>query len=127
MAERIEAAGSRVRPEIARDHVPPWADPAEGDWVKRFADEGPDGRRTHVHVRQAGRPNQRYALLFRDYLRTHPPAALAYEQVKRTLASVYPDDSDAYADAKDPVCDLVVMAAEEWARHTGWTPGPPDA
>jgi GrpB-like predicted nucleotidyltransferase (UPF0157 family) len=26
-------------------------------------------RRTHVHVRERGRFNQRYALLFRDYLR----------------------------------------------------------
>jgi GrpB-like predicted nucleotidyltransferase (UPF0157 family) len=30
-------------------------------------------------VRVAGWPNQRYALLYRDYLRAHPRAAGAYE------------------------------------------------
>jgi hypothetical protein len=31
-----------------------------------------------------------------------------------------------YADIKDPVTDLIMVAAEEWAARTGWQPGPSD-
>jgi GrpB-like predicted nucleotidyltransferase (UPF0157 family) len=127
VADGIEAAGFSIRADIFRDHVPPWAEPVDRDWEKRFAEAGPDDRRSHIHVREAGRPNQRYALLFRDYLREHDGAAMAYERVKRTLAAVFPDESGAYADAKDPVCDLIVMAAEQWALTTAWAPGDTDA
>ena len=34
---------------------------------------------------------------------------------------------DAYADLKDPACDLIYLAAEEWARARKWDPGPSDA
>ena len=37
----------------------------------------------HVHVQEDGRPNQRYALLFRDYLRADATAADPYAKVKR--------------------------------------------
>jgi GrpB-like predicted nucleotidyltransferase (UPF0157 family) len=30
-------------------------------------------------------------------------------------------DYDTYTDLKDPVVDLVVVIAEEWASETGWT------
>ena len=62
----------------------------------------------------AGRANTRYALLFRDFLRTHPDEATAYAELKRRLAAIAPD-SGTYADAKDPVCDLIYFAAERWA------------
>ena len=74
----------------------------------------------------AGNANQRYALLFRDYLRAHPSTAEAYGSLKRGLAAVAPD-VDAYSDLKDPACDLIYLAAEDWAAATGWDPGPSDA
>lgn len=74
-------------------------------------------------MRGAGRANQRYALLFRDYLRETPTAADAYGRVKLALAAQHPDDAVAYYAVKDPVCDLVVEAAEHWAVATGWTVG----
>src|SRR4029079_1192646 len=77
-------------------------------------------RPTNVHVRVAGRPNQRYALLFRDYLRVHPAAAAGYADLKRQLAAYHPDDIQAYVNIKDPVCDVIMSAAEEWAARTGW-------
>ena len=84
-------------------------------------------RPTHLHVRQVGRANQRYALLFRDYLRAHPGAAETYAIIKRELIRLNPDDVDAYYAVKDPVCDLIMDAARIWAAATGWDPGPSDA
>lgn len=97
------------------DHIPPGqvADPAE--WQKRMFRPPASWRPTHLHVRQLGRANQRYALLFRDFLRADAPAAAAYERVKVALARLHPDDVEAYYDVKDPVCDLVIQAAERWA------------
>lgn len=106
-----------------RDHVPPGdrRDPAE--WEKRYLRPPASWRATHVHVREEGRANTRYALLFRDHLRHSPAAAAAYAEVKRALARLHPDDVDAYYAVKDPACDLVMDAAERWARETGWTLG----
>ena len=83
-------------------------------------------RRVNVHVRQAGKPNQRYALLFRDYLRAHPASAAAYAELKRRLAQ-HLADLEFYADVKDPACDLIAVAAEDWAKQVGWEPGSSDA
>jgi hypothetical protein len=33
-------------------------------------------------------------------------------------------DLDDYTDIKDPVVDVVIVAAEEWAASTGWRPYP---
>jgi GrpB-like predicted nucleotidyltransferase (UPF0157 family) len=80
-------------------------------------------RRVNLHVRVADRANQRYALLFRDYLRSHPDTAAAYGEFKRRAAALLPTESIAdYSDLKDPVCDLIYLPAEEWAARTGWTP-----
>jgi GrpB-like predicted nucleotidyltransferase (UPF0157 family) len=85
-------------------------------WEKRLWQSRPGARRrVNLHVRVAGWPNQRYALLFRDYLRTHPQAAAAYARLKRALAERLGDDLVAYTDLKDHACDLIVVAAEEWA------------
>ena len=118
--------GYALREDINRDHVPPgWvADPPE--WRKLYF-RAPDGqRRTHLHVRQAGHANQRYALLFRDFLRAAPDSADAYAQVKQALARLHPENADAYYDVKDPVCDIIIDAAERWAPETGYIPGPSD-
>ena len=94
---------------------------AEEEWSKAFVIEPEGERRTNVHVRVQGRANQRYALLFRDYLRTHPDAAEAYARVKEGLAALAPD-TGSYTDAKDPACDLIYLAAEDWAKDKGWAP-----
>jgi GrpB-like predicted nucleotidyltransferase (UPF0157 family) len=120
LADGFAAAGYTLRPEIIRDHRPPGATGPEEDWEKRMARKPPEQRATNVHVRVAGRPNQRYALLFRDYLRAHPAASAAYAEVKRQLAVHHPDDIQAYVTIKDPVCDVIMSAAEEWAVATGW-------
>src|SRR5262249_11057136 len=42
------------------------------DLAKRYFREPPGTPRTHIHVRRAGSWSEQFALLFRDYLRTHP-------------------------------------------------------
>ncbi|MGH8974150.1 MAG: GrpB family protein [Acidimicrobiia bacterium] len=109
----------------ADDHVPPGADPDPRHWTKHYWSQR---LALHVHVREDGRLNQRYALLFRDYLRADATAAAAYGLMKRALAeAAAPDDWDTYYAIKDPACDLIIAGAEQWALRTGWRPGPSDA
>jgi GrpB-like predicted nucleotidyltransferase (UPF0157 family) len=82
-------------------------------------------RRTHTHVRVSGRANQRYPLLFRDYLHAHPQTAEAYARLKRMLAE-HLADPFMYPDVKDPAVDLIYLAAEKWAEQTNWQPGESD-
>jgi GrpB-like predicted nucleotidyltransferase (UPF0157 family) len=103
------------------DHPVPGLPVDASEWRKEFFNEPPGNRPAHVHVRIAGRANARYALLFRDFLLTHPDEASAYAELKRRLAALAPD-GDTYADAKDPACDLIYLAAERWAGETGWFP-----
>jgi len=122
--DRIEAAmaaaGYVQRHGICYDHRPPGVEGPETEWEKRLFGPPPPSRPANLHVRQAGRANQRYALLFRDYLRAHPAAAAAYAEVKRTLARYHPEDRTAYVEIKDPVCDIIMAAAEEWAARISW-------
>lgn len=120
-------AGYRFLSQFQEDHQPPGDKRPESEWKKRFFRETDGYKRTHIHIRVEGAANQRYALLFRDYLRANHPAMLAYEQIKRELARLHPNDVDAYYDIKDPVCDLIMNAAESWAAATRWQPGPSDA
>ena len=117
-------AGFICRPQIHHDHIPPGHNSPPSDWEKRYFREPPAMRPAHIHIRPAGKPNQRYALLLRDYLRAHPPAAAAYARIKQRLAPKL--ERLDYIEAKDPVCDLIIQAAEVWAR-SHWTPGPSDA
>jgi GrpB-like predicted nucleotidyltransferase (UPF0157 family) len=119
---RLSAALSRagfVEQGIGKDHRPPGATGPDDDWRKLFFQAG-SGRPVNLHVRVAGRPNQRYPLLFRDYLRTHPDSAAAYANLKRALAALGVG-RDVYADVKDPACDLILIAAEDWAKELGWS------
>lgn len=76
-----------TQPEgVWRDHRPPHFVGPETDWEKWFFRPPPGQRRTNTHVRVQGRANQPYALLVRDYLRTHPASAVAYAELKRRLA-----------------------------------------
>ena len=107
------------------DHCPPGMSLAAEDLAKRFFKYR--DRPTHLHVRAVGRFNQRYALLFRDYLRAVPLAAQAYEAVKHQLAHYFPTDRTAYCEVKDPVCDALMIGASAWAQQTSWLPGPSEA
>jgi len=119
VAATLERRGWRREGDVAYDHQVPGLPTDLSEWRKIIFDEPQGTRPSHLHVRVNGRANQRYALLFRDYLRVHPHAASAYAEVKRGLASLAPD-SGTYAVAKDPACDLIYFAAESWASEVGW-------
>ncbi len=127
VAQELEAAGWTTPPHIINmDHqVPGWPED-ERARRKRFFKEPPGSRHVNLHVRVIGRANQRYPLLFRDYLRAHPDSAQAYATLKRDLA-VLLKDPDIYPEVKDAACDLIYFAAEDWARAIGWDAGVSDA
>lgn len=100
------------------DHPPPDIQLPPQELAKRFFRSS--GRPANLHVRERGRFNQRYALVCRDYLRSHPAAASAYAIIKRRLAERFPTDVDAYYDIKDPLFDVIMAGANDWAAASGW-------
>ena len=114
----IERQGFIERPGLV-DHCPPGLSLPKDDLRKLFF-RG-TGRRAHLHIRERGRFNQRFALLCRDYLRSHHTAAGAYALIKRRLADRFPENDDAYYDIKDPVFDIIMDGANDWARLVGWS------
>jgi GrpB-like predicted nucleotidyltransferase (UPF0157 family) len=119
VVERMVSADWELRPP-KRDHHVPGLPSDDLQWVKRLLVEPMYRRRVNLHIRVAGRANQRYALLFRDYLRSHPETAKAYGAFKQHASALRLELGD-YSDLKDPVCDLIYLPAEEWAARTGWT------
>lgn len=109
-----------TRSEIAvADHVPPGQSTDPEQWRKWFFKPPAGHRPTNVHVRVAGCANQRYPLLFRDFLRVHPDYACAYGRLKERLAGNLAN-ARMYPDVKDPAVDLIYFAAEKWASETAW-------
>ncbi|MEM9937193.1 MAG: GrpB family protein [Bacteroidota bacterium] len=94
------------------------------DLTKRYFREKPGNRRTHIHVRQAGSYAEQEALLFRDYLRTHPVEASEYGQLKQLLAQEYQDHPHTYVEQKAPTIHAILMKARVWSQEIGWFPGP---
>jgi GrpB-like predicted nucleotidyltransferase (UPF0157 family) len=120
ITEGLTPLGFTLRTDITGDHQPPGAVADAQQWAKLYYRAPATVRPLHLHVRAAGRANGRYALLLRDYLRSHPIAAGAYAQIKQRLAAHAPSDWDLYYDIKDPVCDVIWAAAEAWAATTCW-------
>ncbi len=102
---------------VRRDHCPPGRQESETEWEKLLFRPPVGQRRTNTHVRVAGRANQRYSLLFRDYLRKHPQSAAAYGYLKKRLAQ-HLANPQTYPDVKDPAVALIYFAAEDWATRT---------
>lgn len=101
-------------------HPMPETDPE----LRKLYMREPEGeRRVHIHVRELGRFNHRYALLFRDYLRSSESARHEYEILKRRAAQVFPDNIDGYMSLKEPVLHIIYEAASLWADKVQWTPG----
>ena len=120
----LAAQGFVHASHLVEDHCPPGMDLEAGELRKLFFRCAT--RPAHVHVRERGRFNQRYALLCRDFLRAHPIAAQAYGEVKQRLAEHFADNNDAYYDIKDPVFDIIMAGAEAWATLVEWVEPPPD-
>jgi GrpB-like predicted nucleotidyltransferase (UPF0157 family) len=94
--------------------------------TKRYFREAPGTRREHIHVRTAGSWGEQFALLFRDYMRTHPNEAAKYALLKRNLVERYRDERHAYTEAKGPFIWSIMRRATDWSQDVGWEPGPTD-
>jgi dephospho-CoA kinase len=104
-----------------RDHVPTGWTGDESAWDKLLFGPPPGERPSNVHVRVAGAPNERYALLFRDFLRANDRARDLWGSFKVRLAVEVEGNRELYVELKDPATDVLLTAAEEWASVTGWT------
>ncbi len=117
----LAALGFRRSPYEV-DHVPAGRADNPERWAKRlWLRRGHSEGDVNLHVRRTGSPNERLSLLFRDWFRAHPNAVPAYAAFKMALAKTTLDVGT-YTDAKDPVVDLVIVVAEEWAASLDWTP-----
>jgi dephospho-CoA kinase len=102
------------------DHIPAgWVGDVE-QWAKLVFATPPGFRLGNVHVRVSGSPNERYALLFRDFLTADPGAREAWGRFKRELAATTQTLAD-YGSVKDPATDVLMALAERWAADTSWT------
>jgi GrpB-like predicted nucleotidyltransferase (UPF0157 family) len=69
-------------------------------------------RRTHhIHITEAGGELWRRRGL-RDYLISHPDEARRYEALKRELMARFPDDREAYTEAKTDFVDAIMKLVE---------------
>ncbi|MFJ4169431.1 dephospho-CoA kinase [Paenarthrobacter sp. NPDC089714] len=124
LAPLLAAAGFPVVQHVTGDTPKP-SQPDPAGWLKRFHANADPGRAVNLHVRVAGSPGWRYALMFRDWLRADADARKSYESHKRDLAARYAEDEDTagYADAKEPwFTDVAWPRMEEWATDSGWMP-----
>jgi GrpB-like predicted nucleotidyltransferase (UPF0157 family) len=106
--------------DIHEDHIPVGMNPCRAEWRKRYFREPLGERRTHIHVREMGRANQAYAILFRDYLRANNASRQLYQQIKLRLSELFPNKIDSYLYLKDPVCDLIIQSAIAWKESIDW-------
>lgn len=120
----LSAAGFEFDPAITSDDVP--KDDVPANWRKCYARRHEDGVRVaHLHIRQVYKPNFRFALLFRDFLRATPDVADHYGAFKIRAAAVSASTSDpggsgTYLDLKDPFVAVLGMLAQDWAERSGW-------
>ncbi|MEV0158151.1 dephospho-CoA kinase [Micromonospora sp. NPDC050686] len=118
LAERLAEAGFPRVPGESWDSRRP---PDRGRWPKRLHGSADPARPAYVHLREAGSPGWRYALLTRDHLRADPDHRSAYLLLNRELAAAAPDGGG-HGTAEDPWFDEEQLRAEEWAADTGWRP-----
>ncbi|MEO6997708.1 MAG: dephospho-CoA kinase [Terracoccus sp.] len=115
----LQDAGYLLTPDNTADRPKPGTD--VGGWGKRFYGGCDPAQVVHVHVRETGAPGWRFALLFRDWLRSAPAERKAYADEKRRLLTL-DSSTSAYAEAKEPWFDAAYRRADAWARETGWVP-----
>lgn len=104
------------------DHIPAGYDDAAELWAKQFWTTKHRRPKVNLHIRQIDNPNWRFALLFRDYLRANTDVAADYAASKIMIAQTV--DASQYSMTKDPIIDVIMVGAEEWAASTNWKPVP---
>ncbi|AHH95988.1 dephospho-CoA kinase [Kutzneria albida] len=119
LAAQLGQAGFPVVPGLVQDTPKDGEDP--GDWLKRTHCGADPGRWVNLHLRVAGSPGWRFALLFPAWLRADPAARAEYESVKRELAARCESIAE-YGDAKDPWFAKAHARAGAWAEGASWSP-----
>jgi GrpB-like predicted nucleotidyltransferase (UPF0157 family) len=119
VTDPLRAAGFRQGSEFVYDEFRTMG-ATEAQLCKLYMREPEGERRVHIHIRELGRFNQEYALLFRDYLRAAEAVRAEYELVKRRAAQLFPDSIDGYLFLKDPVFHIIYEAACLWAKSVEW-------
>jgi dephospho-CoA kinase len=123
-APLLAEAGFPLVPGAGSDTPKP-AEPDPGLWQKRFHANADPGRPVNLHVRVAGSPGWRYALMFRDWLRDEPAARRFYAEHKEDLVGRFAGSGStrAYAEAKEPwFTDVAWPGMCAWAERTRWEP-----
>ena len=109
--------GFRLRPE-------PWnhAEATPGGLCPKLVFAPPEGERAgNIHVLEAASEAARRKLLFRDFLRAHDTARDAWSDFKQRLAPMATDIYQ-YGQAKAGPTEILMIAAESWARQARWAP-----
>ncbi len=114
IADALANAGYPRLEHITND-MPHTDDPAL--WQKRIHGAADPGRPARIHVRVDSWPNQRYALLFVDWLKANPAVREEYLKVKRNAL-----EAPHYTEAKEPWFADAYRRAWKWAEATGWRP-----
>ena len=122
IVQKLSAAGFQGREGLRRDDFIGFADQQSPQLQKRYFREREGERRTHIHIREYGRFNQRYPLLFRDFLRADAITRDGYGLIKQRLSQIFPESIDGYLYIKDPLMDMISHAAELWAENSNWVP-----
>jgi len=112
----FDTIGLRLRPE-------PWnrVEITAGKQWPKLVFAPPIGERaSNVHVRETTSATARRNLLFRDFLRADDLARDAWGDFKQRLAQSVSNIYD-YGQIKSPATEILMIAAEDWARRTAWT------
>jgi GrpB-like predicted nucleotidyltransferase (UPF0157 family) len=115
IASRLGRTGFRLRPE-------PWnhVEAAPGGPCPKLVFAPPEGERAvNIHVLEAASEAARRKLQFGDFLRAHDTARDAWSDFKQRLAAMTPDIYQ-YGQAKAGPTEILMIAAEGWARQTQW-------
>jgi dephospho-CoA kinase len=124
LAGVLAAAGFPRLEHIDRDDPKDYYEPDQEKWRKRLHVSADPGRLANLHVRAEDGPGWRLALLMRDWLRADEAAHAEYRALKEKLSHRYAadDDSERYAEAKEPWFDQAAVRARAWAQNSGWQP-----
>lgn len=95
--DSLEAARDCFEPLAGLDYLHAPYRPGEMHW---FCKPHPSRRTHHLHLVPTGSNRFNDELAFRDRLRTDRALATEYASLKRDLAQRFPDDREAYTEAK---------------------------
>jgi GrpB-like predicted nucleotidyltransferase (UPF0157 family) len=94
--------------------------PPQMMFIKGYTPRGFKGQVFHVHIRYSGDWEELY---FRDYLISHPGAAMEYARLKVELRQKHEFNRDAYTDAKGEFIAHIVALARQEAGTNPRNPG----